>query len=190
VLFYPPVLRNPQSVAESVDFHPIEAAHSDYTESYGDMIRDAAHPYRSVIRPSQIRAGLSDNDIARCRRILTLQFWRNTGPQRPDLPLAFCDSRSVAREHMVPIMVTEYGGLRTEFESLLLVAGEHTQTHQWFTFPALNADEMVMFRAYDSDLAAAEKPFWTPHCAFADTAAGADAPPRESVEMRAICLFL
>ncbi len=190
VLFYPPVLRNPQAMAASEDFHPIEAAHSDYTEAYADMIRNSAHPYREVLRASQTRAGLSDAEIEQCQRVLTLQFWRNTGPVHPDYPLTFCDCRTVKREHMAPILVAEYGGLRTEFESLVLLAGEHTQGHRWFTFPNLTADEVVMFRAYDSALATAAKPFWTPHCAFADVTAGAHPPPRESVEMRAICLFL
>ena len=48
----------------------------------------------------------------------------------------------------------------------------------------------VAFRAYDSDRVAKGEPFWTPHSAFVDPTVPADAPARESLEMRAICLFL
>ena len=34
------------------------------------------------------------------------------------------------------------------------------------------------------------EPFWTPHAAFVDPTAGPAAPPRQSVELRAICLLL
>ena len=89
---------------------------------------------------------------------------------------------------MVAVPVEEYGGARTEFESLVLLAG-NTDLHQWFTFPSMGRDEVLLFRAFDSERIAQHKPFWTPHCAFADPNAGADAPPRQSVEMRAICIF-
>ncbi len=190
VLFYPPVLRNPQISQRSEDFRPIEAAHSDYAESYFDMIRDTDHPYRQVIRASQQRAGLNDTAIANSKRVLTLQFWRNTGPRFADYPLAFCDAGSVDRAQMMEVIVEQYGGLRTEFESLLLLAGDHTRQHQWFTFPGLTDSEAVMFRAFDSDRCTAGETYWSPHCAFADPQAGPNPLARESVEMRAICLFL
>ena len=53
----------------------------------------------------------------------------------------------------------------------------------------MTSQEVVIFRAYDSDRVAAGGPFWTPHTAFLDPTVGPDAPPRISVEMRAICLF-
>ena len=53
----------------------------------------------------------------------------------------------------------------------------------------MERDEVVVFRAYDSERAEAGQPFWTPHSAFIDPVAGPDAPTRESIEMRAICLF-
>ena len=53
----------------------------------------------------------------------------------------------------------------------------------------MTVDEVVLFRAYDSDRAQQGLPFWTPHTAFADPTAGDDAPARQSVELRAICMF-
>jgi hypothetical protein len=53
----------------------------------------------------------------------------------------------------------------------------------------MTKDELAVFRAYDSDLAAQGLPFWTPHSAFHDTSVDATPEPRESFEIRAICLF-
>ena len=188
VLFFPPIVRSPATVRQSEDYAPIQIAHSDYTEGYDAMIRSASHPYRNLLAASQASGGITDEQVARCRRILTLQFWRNIGPQRMDYPLAFCDANTVTRDQLVPVLVEEYGGEPTQFESFLLTAGEHVGAHQWFTYPALTETEVVVFRAFDSDRAAPNLPFWTPHCAFADPTIK-DAPPRESVEMRAVCLF-
>lgn len=189
VMFFPPILRSPELALQHQDFAPIQAAHSDYTESYAAMIRNADHPYRQLLKNSQTKAGVTDEQIANCRRILTLQFWRNTGPRRMDYPLALCDANSVTRASMVAVPVDEYGGARTEFESLVLTAGDTTQ-HQWFTFPDMSSDEVLLFRAFDSERVAEQQPFWTPHCAFADPTVGSDAPGRQSVEMRAICIFV
>lgn len=189
VLFFPPLVRSPAAAAQHHDFAPVHLAHSDYTEGYADMIRDRAHPYRRVIAPSIARAGLSDAQIANCSRVLTLQFWRNVGSPLMDYPLIVCDATSVARDDLVAIDVPEYGGQKTEFESFALRADGHLQCHRWYTFPQMREDEVLIFRAFDSDCLASARPFWTPHSAFADPNAGANPVPRQSVEMRAICLF-
>jgi hypothetical protein len=128
------------------------------------------------------------DDVEKARRILTLQFWRNIGPAVMDYPLCFCDSRSVTRDELSPILVAEYGGLTTQFEAFA-VNPPKNDAHKWYTFPAMKPDEVVVFRAFDSDRVTSGKPFWTPHSAFLDPTAPAPAPARESIEMRAICLF-
>ena len=37
-----------------------------------------------------------------------LQFWRNLGPPMMDLPIAFCDSRTVRRDEAQPFVVSDY----------------------------------------------------------------------------------
>ena len=189
ILYYPALIRNEASALRSADLAPIQFVHSDYTEAYREMIEDAHHPYRAILAPFMDRAGVSGDDIVRARRILTLQFWRNVGPARMSHPLAFCDARSVGREELHPVLVAEYGGVPTGFYSFGVAAPAAPTAHRWVTFPEMEPDELVVFRAYDSDRVAAGEPFWTPHSAFDDPVVGPDAPPRESVEMRAICLF-
>ncbi|MEM9656271.1 MAG: CmcJ/NvfI family oxidoreductase [Actinomycetota bacterium] len=189
VLFYPAIVRDPTAAARSGDLAPIEAAHSDYTEDYRSMLVTADHPYLDILAPSMAAAGVTPADLAAAKRILTLQFWRNIGPPRPDRPLAFCDATTVARDELTPHLVESYGGVQTSFHSFLLNPPSDGRGRRWFTFPAMEPDEVVLFRAFDSERAEAGEPFWTPHTAFVDPVAGPGAPPRESVEIRAICLF-
>ncbi|MEM7078324.1 MAG: CmcJ/NvfI family oxidoreductase [Pseudomonadota bacterium] len=186
VLFYPVVMRNPTSAQAKPDFAPIQFAHSDYCENYGDMLADVDHPYIELLAPSLARAEIERAEIARARRILTLQVWRNTGPRWMSHPLCLADMSTVAREQMVAVRVATYGGLTTEFDSLALTP-QGAEGNRWYTFPAMNIDEVLVFRAYDSNAVAQSQPFWAPHTAFLDPF-HLDTP-RCSVEMRAICLF-
>ncbi len=191
VIFYPAIVRGPeQQAAGLADRAPIETAHSDYTERYQAMMRTPGHPYISILKPSMTAAKVTSADLANASRILTLQMWRNIGDPRPDRPIAFCDATTVGREELTSYLVEEYGGLPTQFESfLLLPPGEGTKKRRWFTFPEMTADEVVLFRAYDSERAQSGEPFWTPHTAFVDPTVDDDAPRRASVETRAICIF-
>ncbi len=187
VLFFPGLLRNPAAEAESPDFAPIQAAHSDYTESYGDMIADPDHPYHRVLAPSMARAGVSAADLQSVSRVLTLQLWRNVGPALMDYPLAFCDARTVPRAQLFPLRVETYGGVETQFDAFGLLRTMGGDANRWYTFPQMQPDEVVVFRAFDSECVTTGAPFWTPHCAFRDPHSAGVA--RSSIEMRAICLF-
>ena len=187
VLFYPALVRNQALAREDADLAPIQAVHSDYTEDYWEMIGDTSHPYHRIIEPSMARAGITPDDIRGAKRILTLQFWRSIGDPEMDYPLAFGNGRSFDRSELVPILVEEYAGVETNFHSFIVMPPSDAH-HQWFAFPELQHDEMVMFRGFDSDLKERGEAFWTPHASFADPVP-AHPKPRASVEMRAICGF-
>ena len=118
-----------------------------------------------------------------------LQFWRNIGAERPDCPFALCDAETVPRSQLYTFTVDEYAGMRLEFEVICVTPPADPEDHHWYTFPALQDDEVIAFRTYDSRCADESRPFWTPHSAFRDPLARSDAPQRESVEMRVLCLF-
>ena len=189
VLFYPPLLRTPERARQQPDLAPIELVHSDYTEAYGPMIADPTHPYHAILAPTMAPAGVLPTELGAMKRVLTLQFWRNIGDRAMDYPLAFCDARTVPRDALAPIRVSEYGGLTTEFDAFAVAAPADPAAFHWYLFPELGADEVVVFRAYDSDRVASGEPFWTPHVSFRDPRQPPDAPGRRSIEMRAICLF-
>ena len=62
----------------------------------------------------------------------------------------------------------------------------NSDSHKWYFYPKMNRDEVVMFKTYDSN----ENPFMpTLHSAFDDLSCNSKVSPRESIEVRAICLF-
>ena len=186
---YPAIVRSPRTAADVADYAPITFVHSDYTDDYRPMLESPDRPYGAYVGPLLTEAGLTPQDVVRADRVMMLQFWRNLGAALPDYPLAFCDARSVGRAELLPFVVPEYGGARLDFETFGVRAPQDPSTHDWYTFPRLAADEVVMFRTYDSRCVAEERPFWTPHSAFRDPHAGPEAAPRASVEIRVLCVF-
>lgn len=189
VVVYPPIIRSPASAEQIGDHAPIQYVHSDFTDDFRAMVQDPARPYRAFIEPLLAAQGLTQADVARASRVMMLQFWRNVGEEWPDYPIAFCDARDVSRDQLHAFLVPEYGGRHLEFETFGVLPPADPERHHWYTYPGLGLEEVVVFRTYDSRCAEQGRPFWTPHSAFLDPTAGPDAPQRESVEMRALCLF-
>lgn len=184
------IRRNPEEAARHADLGPISFVHSDFAASYGALMRDFYCSDKPEARRALNRAGIDGESVSEARRLLILQFWRNTGPATMDLPLAFCDARTVPAEDLRVIPVHDYAGGGTDFETLAVLAPARPDRHRWYVFPDLEIDETVAFRTYDSELAAQGKPFWTPHSAFPDPRVNPGQPARRSLELRATCLFL
>jgi hypothetical protein len=121
---------------------------------------------------------------------MIFQFWRNIGPAKMDLPLAFCDARSVPRDEIRPIPVKNYAGSGFDFEALGIVAPANVDDHHWYVFPEMQIDEVVALRTYDSDMVASGGHYWTPHGAVRDPEVELGQPARSSIEVRATCVFL
>jgi hypothetical protein len=184
------IRRNPEQAAQHGDLGPINFVHSDFAESYGELMRNHYGGPRPEAIQALERAGIGHGTVRAARRLLILQFWRNTGPGKMDLPLAFCDSRSVAIDEVRALPVQNYAGGGFSFEALGVIRPSHPSKHRWYTFPAMRLDEVVAFRTFDSELVAAGQAFWTPHSAFRDPEVPLGAPSRRSIELRATCLFL
>jgi hypothetical protein len=182
------IKRNPDEAKKHSDLSPIRFVHSDFADSYGDLLREL---YRSGDRAEAAeRDGLSPEDIAGARRLMILQFWRNLGPAKMDLPLAFCDSRTIPRDEIRPIPVKNYAGSGFDFEALGIVAPASADDHHWYVFPEMTIDEVVAFRTYDTDLMTRGEHYWTPHSAIRDPEVEPGKPSRSSIELRATCLFM
>ena len=153
------------------------------------MVMDPNHVYQNFLGPLLAENGLSHDDVAQAERIAVIQFWRNIGAEQPDRPLALCDASTVPRSEMIPILVPSYGGLRLDFEAFAVRTPQDASAHSWYTFPKMAADEVMVFRTYDSRCEDEGRAFYTPHTAYLDPNVGSEAPRRESVEMRALCLF-
>lgn len=183
------ISRNPeQATGVHEQLSPITFVHSDFAPSYRDVI--LARYQQPDASAGLEKAGLTPDDVGRAARIIILQFWRNTGPQKMDFPIAFCDARSVKEEELAPIDVTDYAGSGVDFQALGIRAPQDPARHAWYTYPGMNADEVVVFRTYDSAMIEQHAPFYTPHSAFRDPDIEVGAPSRRSIELRATCLFM
>jgi hypothetical protein len=115
-------------------------------------------------------------------RVQIINVWRPIrGPVR-DAPLAVADARSVAPGDLVPSDLV-YPHRVGETYSVT-----YNPAHRWFYLKEMATDEALLLKCYDS--ATDGRARFTPHTAFNDPTAPADAPPRESIELRTLVFHL
>ncbi len=116
-------------------------------------------------------------------RHVLYQSWRVLSDPPQDFPLAICDGRTVRGEDIVPI---EYH-MKTEAREVTYRSrgSRYSPRHQWWYFPDMTPDEMIIFKGFDSRHPDQSK---TLHVAFHDETA--EHPiPRSSIETRYFALF-
>ena len=64
---------------------------------------------------------------------------------------------------------------------------KYNPKHRWFYFPRMRRDEALVFKVYDSSKDGRAR--FTPHTSFDDPATPPGAPPRQSIEARALAFF-
>jgi hypothetical protein len=113
--------------------------------------------------------------------VQVINLWRPIrGPLR-DAPLAMCDGHTVARDDLVASDLI-YPNRRGETYSV-----KYNPNHRWFYFPEMTTDEALLLKCYDS--ATDGRTRFGPHTAFIDQTTPADAPPRESIELRTLVFY-
>lgn len=95
-------------------------------------------------------------------------------------PLALLDARSVSPDDLRPTTLV-YPDRFGEIYELT-----HARHHRWYWFPRMTPDEVLLFKQYDTRR---DRARFTPHSAFAEQYTPADAPPRRSIELRALILL-
>lgn len=118
---------------------------------------------------------------ARVRRYAVVNVWRPLIEPVLDAPLALCDARSVMAQDLVAAEI-RYPGRSGEIYVL-----KHAPLHRWHYFPHMTKREVLVFKQYDAQASGVSR--FTPHAAFLDPAAPADAPLRASIEARCLVLF-
>ncbi len=146
---------------------PVKSVHNDYTEWSG---------------PQRVRDLLPDDAEALLkRRFAIIQTWRAIGRTIERDPLTLADSRSlapkdfVAAERRFPDRVGE------------IYQFQYNPQHRWSYFPRMRRDEALVFKVYDSLKDGRAR--WSAHTSFDDPATPENAPPRESIEIRAFAFF-
>ena len=146
---------------------PVLSAHNDYTEWSGPQ------------RVRELMGGEAERLLA--RRFAIVQAWRPISSPLESNPLAMADARSVApgdllvAERRYPHRVGQTYRLR------------YNPGHRWFYFPRMRRDEAIVFKVYDSQKDGRAR--FTPHTSFEDPSTPAGAPPRQSIEARALAFF-
>jgi hypothetical protein len=146
---------------------PVGRVHTDFTWSSA---------------PQRLRRELGDAaEPLLEHRFAVINVWRAIRGPLVDAPLAVLDGASVKLTDLVATDLV-YPHRTGETYSLAFNAD-----HRWFYFSAMRANEALLLKNYDS--ATDVRARLAPHTAFDDPTAPADAPPRESIELRAFVFY-
>ena len=185
-IYYPELvdlLMSTSGAAKVVIFaHDVRS--SDKTKQNGDTIREPVssvhNDYTPVSAPQMVRENLPADEAERrlAHRFVELNIWKPIRGPVLTRPLAICDARSIARADLVP--TDRY--LKHEVYMMT-----HNPTHRWFYFPRMLTSETLLIKGYDSMEDGRAR--FTAHASFKDPHTPPDAPPRESIEARALLFF-
>ena len=143
---------------------PVKAVHDDYTEKSS---------------PGRVRLYLpAEADLLLQSRYAVINVWRAIGGPVAESPLAVCDARSIRAEDTVP---TEQGVKHEVYRF------NFSPRHQWFYFPAMEPDEALLFKCFDTLNDGRAR--LTAHTAFDDPTSAPDARARQSIEVRTLAFF-
>jgi hypothetical protein len=146
---------------------PAYGAHVDYGRR---SIEDIARP----ILGSQADHWLS-------RRVVLMNLWRPISTVHRT-PLALCDASTVQPGDLHDSEIR--GGLDDPNRPPLYGYNlSYNPDHRWYYTSQMQPGELYAFKLYDSD---ASHPRWTGHTAIDVPQTAADAPPRESIEIRTV----
>jgi hypothetical protein len=145
---------------------PVRRVHNDHTVNSA---------------PRRVRDHLGDDASELLKhRFGIVNVWRPIRGPVQDSPLALCDARSFTDNDLIPTDLV-YAHVRGETSSVA-----YNPTHRWYYFSEMEPDEVVLIRVHDSaDDGRARLSF---HTSF-DNPLAPGAPPRESIEVRALVFF-
>jgi hypothetical protein len=146
---------------------PVLSAHNDYTEWSG---------------PNRVRELLpAEAEKLLERRFAIIQVWRAINRPIESNPLAIADARSIAPEDL---LVAERRYPHRIGQTYRL---KYNPAQRWYYFPRMRRDEALVFKVYDSEKDGRAR--FTPHTSFDDPSTPPGAPPRQSIEARALAFF-
>jgi len=146
---------------------PVLSAHNDYTEWSG---------------PNRVRELLPDEaEKLLAGRFAIIQVWRAINQPIQSNPLAVADASSVSPDDL---LIAERRYPHRVGQTYRL---KYNPQHRWFYFPQMRRDEALVFKVYDSEKDGRAR--FTPHTSFDDPATPPGAPPRQSIEARALVFF-
>ena len=144
---------------------PVSLVHCDYTSESGpkrvhDLLQDEA--------PTLLR-----------NRVAFYNVWKPLHKVE-EAPLAMCDVTSCADDDFFKLY------LRYRDRTGENYVMRHSEKHKWWYFPDMESDKVIVLKTYESEEGRAR---FVGHSAFVDSTSRADAPARESCEIRTIAFF-
>mmetsp|Transcript_7792 Transcript_7792/g.14099 ORF Transcript_7792/g.14099 Transcript_7792/m.14099 type:complete len:543 (+) Transcript_7792:102-1730(+) len=134
-------------------------------------------------------------------RYMLINAWRNIDDANPiyNDTLACCDTTSVDDEQDLirfdaPLkenahcMSYKNGLSLGQCAEQYRMNTKHVDKHRWYYFPAMEKDEVLLFTQFDSDPSRSSR--FTFHSAFHDSTVNQSMPSRQSIEIRAMCVFI
>ena len=112
----------------------------------------------------------------------TWQVWRSIDDHHPVMqqPLAVCDENTVPDSDRF-IYQLRFPDRTGENYSL-----RYSKGHKWYYYSRQHKDDCLVFKVYDKK---EDGPRFVFHTAFDEPGTPSDAPPRKSIEVRAIAFF-
>lgn len=183
---------------------PARIVHGDYTlTSAPQRLRDLAQPPGGN---DTLRSLLGDNEALLPAerveqaldqgRFAIINLWRSIVPEPvATLPLALCDAQTVHPQDLVVFEIHYHDRVGENYFA------KYDPRQRWYYYPNMTRDEALLIKQWDSagELASSQgahadintdKPCtFSFHSAFEDAAAPADAPDRQSIEVRCIVFY-
>jgi hypothetical protein len=115
------------------------------------------------------------------RRFAIINFWRPIGGPVLQTPLAVCDARTIEPKDLMASDLV-YPDWTGETYSVAF-----NPRHRWYWYPRQTPLEATLLKVYDS--ATDGRARLTAHTAFEDPSSAPNAPPRRSIEIRAMVFW-
>ncbi len=161
--------RNADRVRQ-IDYPEVEAALKRHTGADKVLIFD------HTLRDSTAEPGRTA-----LQRFAIVNFWRPIGDRVRLAPLAVCDARTIDPADLIvsDLVYPDWTGET--------YAVAYNPQHIWFWYPYQEPSEATLLKIYDS--ATDGRARMTAHTAFDDPMSDPGAPPRRSIEIRAIVFW-
>lgn len=153
--------------------------HEDHAREYGRAVHN---DYSLKSAPRRVQDHLPDEAEELLKhRFAEINVWRAIRGPIQSWPLAICDARSIDERDVVASDLVYPHRVGETY------AFTYNPNHRWFYFPQMVPDETLLLKCYDSKDDGRAR--FTAHTAFDDPSSPADAPARESIEVRALVFF-
>jgi hypothetical protein len=139
--------------------------------------------YTAWSAPQRVRDLMGDEEAAELlkHRFAINNVWRPIAGPLMRSPLVLCDSQTLDYDNLLP------SDLRYPDRTGEIYAVTYNPNQRWYYFPKMQPDEAILISCYDSSRRHAAR--FSAHGAFNDPNTPADAPPRESIEVRTLVFY-